>query len=293
MSYAPLKPMIKDAASTSQIWRLVAGSLTIVAVLAGWVAATSMGLRLLLNTSDQIYHVGFDLTPLGTAANLFLISGLGVGTWIAARLWHGRRLGSLVGYAARTLRHFVLAAAATWATIAVTWLVYQFFADPVLQPNLDVATWARWLPLALILILFQTGSEELLFRGYLQSQLAARFKSPLVWLMLPALLFGAAHYLPVDGKIAPGLVYVFVTAVFGLISGDLTARTGSIGAAWGLHFANNCVAILVLVYAGALSGLGLYTTGTIEEALSLSPLMILDLISVLLIYLVIRRIVTA
>lgn len=293
MSYAPFKPMISDATSRPQIWRLVAGCVTIVAALAVWIAATTVALRLLLKTSDQIFYGGFDLTPHGTAASLFLIIGLGFGTWVAARLWHRRGLESLVGNAARTLRHFVVAATATWIIVALTWLVYQVFADPVLQPNLDVVTWARWLPLALILILFQTGSEEVLFRGYLQSQLAARFKSPLVWLALPALLFGAAHYLPVGDEIAPGLVYVFVTAVFGLISGDLTARTGSIGAAWGLHFANNCVAILVLVYAGALSGLGLYTTGTIEEALRLSPLMILDLISVLLIYLVIRRIVTA
>ncbi len=30
--------------------------------------------------------------------------------------------------------------------------------------------------------------EELVFRGYLQSQLAARFRSPLVWIVLPSLM---------------------------------------------------------------------------------------------------------
>ncbi len=44
--------------------------------------------------------------------------------------------------------------------------------------------------------LIQTGAEELVFRGYLQQQLAARFASPLIWMVLPALIFGAVHYDP-------------------------------------------------------------------------------------------------
>ena len=139
--------------------------------------------------------------------------------------------------------------------------------------------------------LLQTGAEELLFRGYLQSQLAARFSAKWVWLFVPSLLFGLLHYMPAETA-GPGLLYVASTTLFGIIAADLTARTGSIGAAWGLHFANNCLAILVVVYLGAASGLGLYSAGTIEDALTLSPLLLLDVGVLVLLWMVIRRIVT-
>jgi uncharacterized protein len=48
---------------------------------------------------------------------------------------------------------------------------------------------------------------------------------------------------------------VGAAATFGLIAADLTARTGSIGAAWGFHFANNTMAITILATDGTITGL--------------------------------------
>jgi uncharacterized protein len=98
-----------------------------------------------------------------------------------------------------------------------------------------------------------------LFRGYMQTQLAARFRSPIVWLLLPSLLFGIVHS---DPATAGDNVWMVVgsAAVFGLIAADLTARTGSIGAAWGFHFANNVVAIAILATGGTITGLALWVT---------------------------------
>ena len=48
----------------------------------------------------------------------------------------------------------------------------------------------------------------------------------------------------------------------------------------------------MIVYLGAASGLGLYSAGTIEDALSLSPLLLLDVGVLVLLWLVIRRMVT-
>jgi hypothetical protein len=56
--------------------------------------------------------------------------------------------------------------------------------------------WASFLPLALVGVLVQTGAEEVLFRGYLQQQLAARFASPLAWMVLPSVIFALLHYQP-------------------------------------------------------------------------------------------------
>ena len=61
---------------------------------------------------------------------------------------------------------------------------------------MEFGLWLSFLPLAMAGILLQTGAEELLFRGYLQQQFAARFKSAGPWLILPSVLFGLAHYDP-------------------------------------------------------------------------------------------------
>ena len=89
--------------------------------------------------------------------------------------------------------------------------------------------------------------------------MAARFRSPVVWLILPALAFGAVHF---DPGTAGGNVWIVVAAaaLFGLAAGDLTARTGSLGAAWGFHFANNAVAILFISTKGTITGLSLMQT---------------------------------
>ena len=46
----------------------------------------------------------------------------------------------------------------------------------------------------------------------------------------------------------------------GLFAADLTAKTGSIGAAWGIHFANNFNGIALIATDGTITGLALYLT---------------------------------
>jgi hypothetical protein len=76
-------------------------------------------------------------------------------------------------------------------------------------------------------------------------------------MVLPSALFAALHYQPeVMGDntwLMMGAVFVFA-----LLAADLTAVTGTIGAAWAMHFVNNALAILVMATDGPLSGLALY-----------------------------------
>ena len=268
MSYPLYQPTIAAASARAGLLRLILGIVTVFAVSILWMLGVLwLVTRTGVTTLEVMRADEMGLrteTPEETLIVLSLIFGLGVGTWVAARFWQKRGLRSLMGRGAVVLRHFVVAAAVTWV---------------------------HWLPLALVFVAFQTGSEELLFRGYLQSQLAARFRHPVLWLVFPAILFGAAHFLPTL-PFSAGLAYVIFAALFGLMAGDLTARTGSIGAAWGFHFANNSMAILIIAVDGSLSGLGLYRRGDLAEALSLSPLALLDLAGMLVVWLLIRRLLT-
>ncbi|MEM6387823.1 MAG: type II CAAX endopeptidase family protein [Pseudomonadota bacterium] len=290
MSYTRFRPMIESAAARPALWRVVAGLVTVLLVTIFWALGAFLILTAVLGADAPDLFEGND-SPLATVVFLLLIVGLGLGTWLAALLWHRRSFGSLVGRGARLLHDFALAAVITWAVAGVVLLISLPFSDP-LQPNLPFREWLAWLPFALLAIFLQTGSEEILFRGYLQSQLAARFRAVWVWMLVPSLMFGALHFLPGE-TIGPGLVYVASTTFFGIIAADLTARSGNLGTAWGLHFANNCVALLIVVYLGAASGLGLYSAGTIEEALTLSPLLVADVLVMLFLWFLLRRIVTS
>ena len=160
-------------------------------------------------------------------------------------------------------------------------------APPERQATL--AAWAARLPLALPAILVQSAAEELAFRGFLMQSLAARFRSALVWWLLPAALFGALHWNPAElGPNAP--IGVLVTTVIGLALADVTVRTGNLSAPIGLHFANNAMAMLVVAPPSPVSGLALFVSGIdAGDAGTLRLLLVADLAAILLVWAALAR----
>lgn len=291
MRYARYQPMIRDARARPALWRLGLGLALAFALALGWVGAV---FALVASRAGVALGQVRDLlvtaqgAPSATALFLFLYAGLGYGALVAAQILHKRSPRSVIGPAARTLRHFALGAGVTWG-VALVLATATFGLDPAPVANLDIGTWLAWLPLGLFVVIAQTGAEEVLFRGYLQSQLAARFRAPAVWLAAPALAFGALHFLP-DLPAPAALTYVAAAALFGLIAGDLTARTGSLGAGWGIHFANNSLALLLVATDETLSGLALYRADIdLSQSLAPSPLLLVDLAALIAVWLLVRR----
>ncbi len=178
------------------------------------------------------------------------------GLWLALKFVHHRSLRSVIAPTGRV----------HWGNYARAVLFMLLFAGATSLPvllnaqftrQLDLRQWLPWLAPALLLIFLQTATEELVFRGYLMQQLAARFQSRWLWWVLPAALFGALHYNPViygDNT----WVVVASAVLSGLIFGDITARSGDLSIALGLHFANNLTVILLLGVPGQLSSLSLF-----------------------------------
>nr|WP_275116165.1 CPBP family intramembrane glutamic endopeptidase [Aliiroseovarius subalbicans] len=104
----------------------------------------------------------------------------------------------------------------------------------------------------MVLIFIQTLAEELVFRGYLLQQLRARFRSIWIWAVLPSFLFGALHFDPLTYGVN-AYFYVLNTTVAGVLACLITIRTGNLGAAAGLHFANNML-VMIMGVAGELGG---------------------------------------
>lgn len=289
MQQTPFQRFIAPARARPQLWRLVLGILLIVAFSIAWTLAP-VGVLWLLRGPDRAMELAQALqdaeTPRATLLLLFSFAGMALGVALAVWLLHRRRPRSLLG-PVRRRRDFRVATLVVFGVYGAGILLWLIFHTP--EPNLPPARWLLLLPLALLAVALQTLAEELVFRGYLMQQLAARFASPVVWLVLPALAFGAVHYDPAS---AGGNVWLIVgsAALFGLVAADLTARTGSIGAAWGFHFANNVMALLVLATKGTITGLSLMLTPYgVDDTETMQRLIFGDLAMMLIAWMILRR----
>ncbi|MEL6681974.1 MAG: type II CAAX endopeptidase family protein [Pseudomonadota bacterium] len=197
------------------------------------------------------------VTALATTAQFAIF---GVSAWVfvrTLRMVHGRGFFSLIGpykLAWSDLCRVTVSVGATLLLIQVI-LPLTSWDEPAQVRN--VAVWIAWLPVAVLAILIQVTTEEIIFRGYLHQQFACLSSSRLVWMLVPSLLFGVWHFWN-GNSAAEGAVYVFWATLLGLACADVTARTGNLGAAIGLHLANNIVAVVFIGTEGwPMSGLAL------------------------------------
>ncbi len=259
--------MIDSSGSTAaaaparcELWRLGLGLAVVVFTYAGFLALLVAGLFAAVGPMQFLGRLNALARPADPAAAALLLATFGgmlLGTLLAVSACHFRSAGSLFGGWGPTLGGFAVAAAVALPSYGLV-LALGTLLEPALLPGLPFELWLRWLPLALPLLLLQVTAEEALFRGYLQSQLAARFRHPAIWMVLPSAGFAALHWNAEAGTLVWGILAT--TFVFGLIAADLTRRSGSIGAAIGLHFVNNAFGLLVISVSGTITGLALYRT---------------------------------
>lgn len=201
--------------------------------------------------------LGTTEAPLAVVMLLTTFFAMGGAVWATARLFHDRGLRSLLGPGphGRSARITALVCAGLLVVAVISGLT---FADP--KDNLALGVWLAWMPIALPLLLVQVSAEELIFRGYLMQELAARYSSRWIWLGVPTAVFGLLHFDPgTHGSNA--LLVCAATALFGLIAADLTVRTGTLVPAILLHFTNNFFALFILSLDGTINGMSLFVTG--------------------------------
>lgn len=284
---------VAPARAKPEIWRLILGTVVIGVSLIVGVAAVVIASYLLFGRAEGAIdwaHRALDPSdPGGTLALLFSFAGPLIGAMLAVRWFHKRPGRSLFGRGSRVLRDFVLSAATVSLLVLVNILVWSTSYDAV--PNLDFSVWSALLPLTILGLLIQTASEEAVFRGYLQQQLAARFRARWVWFVIPSALFGLVHFNPETPPETTWLV-IGTAFAFGLVAADLTARTGSLGAAWGFHFANNFFAVGILSTGGTITGLSRFRTPySIEQSAKIDILILVDLAFLLVAWWLVRRVV--
>ncbi|APX90028.1 hypothetical protein BV394_10120 [Brevirhabdus pacifica] len=255
----PLQRLIAPARRRPALWRLALGVVLGLAVYGVPLLGAGLALRLALpegTGAALMQEVAEGATPRGLLLALASFGFMALAPIAAAWLLHRRGAGTLFGPRAGLWRNFLRVTAVLSVMQVAVLIVLATMTD--LEPNVAPATWLMLLPLSLPLLLLQVSAEEMVFRGYLMQQLAARFRSPLIWMFLPAVLFGIGHFSPQDAGANAWVVAAWAT-LFAVYAADLTARTGDLGAAIGFHFINNFFSLLLVSLQGPMSGLSLYT----------------------------------
>ncbi len=260
------------ARGRSALWRI---SLGLVLILAVWAATTVATVSLggvisvftmgpSLAEDPNAYVNAFLATPPGVATALASFLGMSGGVFLAVKFVDRRPLGTVLG-AERRLAWRDFWRGLTAALIAsALGEVATYFVDPSLRRStIGVAAWLLWLGPLTLLLFIQISAEELMFRGYLMQSLAARFRSPFVWALIPIVLFTILHW---DGRSPPSMRAAMLLSIgaFAVLATVLVVRTGNLGAGMGAHLGLNAVGILFVSHMSWLSGGALFMSRALD-----------------------------
>lgn len=254
--YAPHEAMVFAARAKPELWRLLVG-VAIVSVASFTLSAVVVGLLTSVFGRDWMAALPLGATPSHMIVLMGGFAFVTAGVALAVRAMHDRSLLSVLGPLPVAVRQFRAVLRMLLVVAVVIAVLPPYDLGEPLQDNLPLGRWLALLPVSMVVVLIQTSAEEILFRGYLQQALAARFSSPVVWLLVPSVLFAMGHYVPAEaGANAP--IIALWAGVFGLMMADLTARSGTLGPAIAVHFFNNIVALVFIAPPEGLNGLSLY-----------------------------------
>ncbi len=262
----PLEFYAAPGTARRGLWRLFVGIVVIAAGWFGWTVvvmvafvlyklAGGLGVREALTALTAFLDT---TSPASVIFQLATFAGIWPATWAALRLLHGQPFATLLSPEGRMRwgdfgRGLALAAGFWVITMAFGLAIVGMPA----RTDLALSAWVlAFAPLA-VMVFFQASAEELIFRGYILQQLAARWRNPLIWAALPAFLFGLAHYSS-GSELGIGWHYVAVTLLFGLAAAALVWRTGSLAAAMGLHTGMNLFSLSGVGLEGVIEGTQLF-----------------------------------
>ncbi len=240
------------------IWRLVVGLVVMVFAYITMALFFQQGLTEIAQIRPSFQEeLIAGATPPAMYALLLSFGMISIAVFIGVRLVHRRSGLSVFGPMMLAVPQFMRVLGILVVLGLVLMILPPYGMGAPLVQNLEYATWMVLLPFSLVAVLVQTSAEEIFFRGYLQQQLGARFKSPIAWMVLPSILFAVGHYQPAEAGENAVMITIWA-GVFGLLMADLTARSGTIGPALAVHFVNNVSALLITSLPDSLGGLALW-----------------------------------
>ena len=143
------------------------------------------------------------------------------------------------------LNRFFTGFAVTTAILSLLFFISYSFGHDNLVWNFKGEKFAVLLLISLFIVPFQTGFEELLFRGYLMQLFGRATSKGIIVLLANGILFGLLHIMNPEiiqlGWFA--MVFYIMSGVFAAL---LTLMDDGIELSWGYHTANNFMGILLV-----------------------------------------------
>lgn len=195
-----------------------------------------------------------DLTLLGLSPYMSLVfmlipflAGLAAFMLLMKPL-HGRTfLSSFNGTSKIRWSHFFISAL-VWMVLSALYLFVYMKAEPsnFTVNNTSIGSLLLVSVIAIMLIPFQAGYEEVIFRGYLMQGFAVVLRNKWFPLIMTSVLFGLMHTPNPEVKQFGFLTMMPQYILFGLIFGVVTILDDGIEAALGAHTANNAFLVVMV-----------------------------------------------
>jgi membrane protease YdiL (CAAX protease family) len=256
----------ESAGPKTTLPRLLAG---IVVIVICWLAVTFGVL-----TAGFYLYTGFGgyarlmesfiTTRPGTLAVFLTFAGIWLGVWIAMRFLHKQKLSALFGPSSRlSASAFLKGLAAVAVTSLLSEIVLYAIAPQFVRTTIALGDWLIFIVPVMLFAFVQTSAEELLFRGYLMRGLAYRFRSPLIWALLPTLAFTLLHWHGGTPMLMTACVLVTIGS-FAVLLAFIVYRTGNLGGSMGAHFGNNIFGFLLISHESSFSAFSLYNGAALQ-----------------------------
>ncbi len=244
----------------SELWRLLLGVVGIVSLYLALALIYQQAIVTIWSDEPGFrYELITGSSPRAMYALLFSFGLITLSVFLVVQTLHGRSPLSVMGPLILAVPQFIRVTAMLVGLGVLLMVLPPYGYGEPLVPALAPGLWGLLLPFSLVAVFVQISAEEIFFRGYLQQQLGARFRSPLVWMVLPSTLFAIGHYQPSEAG-SNAVMIALWAGLFGMLMADLTARAGTIGPALAVHFVNNASAILITSLPDSLGGLALFHT---------------------------------
>lgn len=177
-----------------------------------------------------------------------------------------------------------------WTAISALWLWYSVKSDPEnFRLNNTSGSLITLAVLAVLLIPFQAGFEEMLFRGYLMQGFAVLARNRWVPVAATSVIFGLMHSLNPEVKEYGFLTMIPQYIFFGLVFAVLTMMDDGIELAIGAHSANNAfLSIFVTHKDSALQTPAMYEQMEIYPWQDFAGLVVMSVVFVVIMALVYR-----
>ena len=198
------------------------------------------------------------LSPVAYALMLATFPATLIGLFLVQKFIHKRSIVSLHTAADRiNWMRILYAIAVTWVVYGIVAALFHFTGLSPLQMTFDPTRFFGFAIATLILIPLQSGTEEIVFRGYLNQGFGHFISNKWVVFIITSALFAAMHLSnpeATSGAEKGGLMHLIVMSsyfMFGFIMAVIVYFEDGLEAAIGVHAGNNMFAAMFVNYEGS------------------------------------------